>query len=267
MALMAIIEKHNPGSFTWIELGTTDQNAAKAFYTALFGWSVNDVDMGPAGVYTIFELEGRSVAAAYTQSAGEKSMGVPPHWNLYMAVESTDAAVERVKELGGSVVMGPFDVNQDGRMAVALDTTGASFCLWQARNNIGIGLAGVEGTLCWADVFAGHGEGSEAKSTQFYSDLFGYRIVHGDEGYTHLWNGEVPVGGVQNTSHVPPGVPPHWLIYILVNDCAAHTAKARELGGRVMVEPMEIEKTGYTSLIGDPQGAMFALFQPFPRQS
>ena len=89
----------------------------------------------------------------------------------------------------------------------------------------------------------------------------------GDEGYTHLWNGDVPVGGVQNTSHVPSGVPPHWLIYILVNDCAAHTAKARELGGRVMVEPMEIEKTGYTSLIGDPQGAMFALFQPFPRQS
>ena len=63
---MPNIEKHTPGSFCWIELGTTDQNAAKNFYGKLFGWEANDMPMGPNGVYTIFKLAGRDAAAGAT---------------------------------------------------------------------------------------------------------------------------------------------------------------------------------------------------------
>src|SRR3954466_6424277 len=63
---MAYIDKHPPGSFCWFELATTDQNAAKNFYTALFGWAVVDNPMGPEDFYSMFKLEGRDTAAAYT---------------------------------------------------------------------------------------------------------------------------------------------------------------------------------------------------------
>ncbi len=261
---MAIIESHNPGALTWLELATSDQNAAKSFYSTLFGWGIDDQDMGPAGVYTMFTVEGRNVAAAYTQSPQEAAM-VPPHWNLYIAVENADASAAKAVELGGTVVMGPFNAGEFGRMAVLVDPTGAAFCIWQAITNHGIGLSGVEGTLCWADVFAGHGESAEAKAATFYSALFGYEIVPGDGGYTHLKNGSEMIGGIQASAHVPPGVPPHWLAYILVGDCAVVTGKAAGLGAAVILPPMEIEKTGFMSVIKDPQGAMIALFQPFPR--
>jgi tRNA U38,U39,U40 pseudouridine synthase TruA len=63
---MPTITQHAPGAFCWPELGTTDQNAAKAFYSGLFGWTFRDTPMGPGVVYTIFQLDGRDAAALYT---------------------------------------------------------------------------------------------------------------------------------------------------------------------------------------------------------
>jgi uncharacterized protein len=61
---MKIIEQNPPGSFCWIELGTTDQNAAKKFYGSLFGWGVSDSPIGPGEVYSIFRLQNQDAAAA-----------------------------------------------------------------------------------------------------------------------------------------------------------------------------------------------------------
>ena len=55
---MPHIDKHPPGVFCWIELSTTDQNAAKSFYSSLFGWARQDFPMGPNDFYTMFQLEG-----------------------------------------------------------------------------------------------------------------------------------------------------------------------------------------------------------------
>ena len=71
---------HTPGSFCWFELGTTDQNAAKKFYPAIFGWDVNDNPMGPDEVYTIFKLQGLDASAAYTLHADQRAQGVPANW-------------------------------------------------------------------------------------------------------------------------------------------------------------------------------------------
>ena len=61
---MAIVEKHPAGSFNWIELSTSDQNAAKQFYSSLFGWTIVDSPMGEHGFYTMFKVDGLDVAAA-----------------------------------------------------------------------------------------------------------------------------------------------------------------------------------------------------------
>ena len=63
---MPNVDRHPPGAFCWIELGTTDQDAAKKFYGTLFGWEVKDLPMGPDDLYTMFRLQGRDAAAGYT---------------------------------------------------------------------------------------------------------------------------------------------------------------------------------------------------------
>ena len=105
---MPHIDSCTPGSFCWIELATSDQAAAKALYSGLFGWSSYDAPIGPEDFYTMFELEGRKVAAAYTLRGDEQSMGIPPHWNLYVGVKSADESAARAVELGGTLLAGPL---------------------------------------------------------------------------------------------------------------------------------------------------------------
>ncbi|HMD99160.1 MAG TPA: VOC family protein [Terriglobia bacterium] len=261
---MPNVEKHAPGSFCWIELGTTDQTAAKSFYSALFGWAVADMPMGPNDFYTIFKLEGRDAAAAYTLRPDQRSQGVPPHWMLYVAVENADAAAPRAAELGGTVLAPPFDVYDAGRMAVVQDPTGAHFCIWQAKNSIGIGIAGVDGTLCWADLSTP----DRARAGDFYSGLFGWQIAKEDEdpphAYWHIMNGEQGIGGLPPATQNNPNTPAHWMAHFLVSDCDATTAKAQQLGAAVYLTPMSIEGTGRMAILADPQGAVFAIFQPAP---
>jgi len=262
---MPQIEKHAPGSFCWIELGTTDQTAAKSFYSSLFGWVAADMPMGPSDFYTMFKLEGRDAAAAYTLRPDQRSHGVPPHWMLYVAVENADAAASRATELGGTVLAPPFDVYGAGRMAVVQDPTGATFCVWQAKDSTGIGIAGVDGTLCWADL----NTPDRARAGDFYSGLFGWQIMKEDENpshaYWHIMNGEVGIGGLPPATQINPNAPAHWMAYFLVSDCDATTAKAQQLGAAVYLAPMSIEGTGRMAVLADPQGAVFAIFQPAPR--
>jgi predicted enzyme related to lactoylglutathione lyase len=256
---MSIVEKHAPGSFAWIELATTDQNAAKAFYTSLLSWSFVDFPMGPAGVYTMFSLKDRSSGAAYTISAEELAQHIPPHWQLYIAVDSADETAKRATELGGKVVLGPFDVDTHGRMALIQDPTGAFFSIWQAKAHLGTGIQNEPGTLCWADL----NTKDSKKASDFYAGLFGWKIEPGQDGtgYLHIKNGEEFIGGIPPAEHQDPNAPPHWLQYILVSDCDASTEKARQLGAKIYMGPMTIEKVGRMTVLADPQGAVFSLFQ------
>jgi uncharacterized protein len=262
---MPRVEKHPAGSFCWIELATTDQNAAKSFYGSLFGWAANDMPMGPSDFYTMFRLEGRDAAAGYTLRPDQRSQGVPPHWMLYIAVEDADQAAQRAAELGGVVVAPAFDVFDAGRMAVLRDPTGAHFCVWQAKANTGIGITGVDGTLCWADL----NTPDRARAGGFYSSLFGWQIGKEDENpshdYWHLKNGEEFIGGMPPAAHRDPNAPAHWMAYFLVSDCDVASAKAQQLGAAVYVPPMSIEDEGRMAVLADPQGAVFAIFQPTRR--
>lgn len=257
---MPNIDKHPAGAFCWIELATTDQNAAKRFYGSLFGWAVNDMPMGPNDFYSMFQVDGRSAAAAYTMRAEQRSQGVRPHWMIYVAVDSADAAASKAGQLGGKVVSPPFDVFDVGRMAVMQDPTGAHFSVWQAKKHTGTGIAGVDGTLCWADLMTT----DQARAKQFYSGLFGWKIVAEEKdssGYLHIQNGEAFIGGIPPKEHVPPNAPPHWLAYFAVSDCDAAAAKAKQLGAKIHLAPKTMENVGRWAVVADPQGAAFALFQ------
>jgi predicted enzyme related to lactoylglutathione lyase len=260
---MAHVDKHSSGDFCWIELATTGQNAAKKFYSSLFGWVANDTPMGPDSFYTIFRLQGRDCAAGYTMGAQEQ--GVPPHWNLYIAVESADAAAEKAASLGGKVFAPPFDVMDAGRMSVLQDPTGAVFNVWQAKRNAGIGITGEAGALCWADLSTG----DPARAQKFYSELFGWEISPGEKdpsGYLHIKNRDHFIGGVPPAHVRDPHSPPHWLVYVYVADVDAAASKARELGATFHVPPMSVEGVGRMAIMADPQGAVSAMFKESPKR-
>lgn len=243
-----------------MELATSDQDAAKRFYGELFGWTAQEFPMGPDAVYTMFSLGGRLTGAMFTLGEPEQALGIPPHWQLYIGMDNADATARRAEELGATVVQAPFDVMSFGRMAVFQDPTGAYFSVWQARDHKGIGVYGENGALCWADLMTRDRE----RATDFYRGLFGWEFSVGKDkdpgGYLHIRNGEQFIGGMPPSETMPPGVPPHWMAYIQCADCESSTAKATELGGRVLMPPTIIEGQLRFSLVGDPQGAVFALF-------
>ena len=257
---MANIEKHLPGEFCWIELATSDQNAAKDFYTQIFGWTPKDAPIGPNDIYTIFQLQGRDAAAACTLRPEQTSMGVPPHWNLYVAVESAEPPPQKLHSLAAEFWRRPLMLScrPHGRPAGSHWRCHLTLASEKEFGNWNYEL---DGTLCWADLSTP----DQARAGQFYSDLFGWSVMKEDEdpahNYWHIKNGEDFIGGIPPASQNQPGVPPHWLPYFTVSDCDATSQKANQFGARLYMPPTDFEDIGRISVMADPQGATFAIFK------
>lgn len=254
---MPHIDSHTSGSFCWMELGTTDQAAAKRFYAGLFGWSADDHPMGPGMYYTMFHLDGQAVAGGY-QLDPKQHLGVPPNWTTYIQVDDADAAAERAQSLGGKLIVDPFDVYDLGRMAALQDPTGAYFCVWQPKAHKGSSVAGIPGTLCWNELATPDPE----RARDFYTQLFAWETYGGlESNYLHIKvNGE-DSGGILPLSAQGEGVPPHWMPYFLVADCDASADRARELGGEWCMPPTTMPNVGRFAVMKDPQGAVFSVIQ------
>ena len=261
---MSETQGHPPGAFCWADLSTPDTAGGKAFYTGLFGWTANDVLAGSEVVYTMFQAGGNDVGGMGAQPPDEKAAGVPAHWLLYFATADADASCAKAASLGGGVVAGPFDVMDVGRMAVLRDPAGAVFAVWQPKTHQGFGTTGEPGSPCWIELATPDAEGARS----FYTGLLGWQVRRSELAameYDEWLHGEKPVGGLMAmTGPEWKGVPPHWMAYLHVPDCDAAAAKVKELGGKVCVPPSDIPKVGRFSVVNDPQGATFSLFQPGP---
>jgi predicted enzyme related to lactoylglutathione lyase len=260
---MAEYSSHAPGTFCWPELATTDQKSAVSFYRSLFGWDVNEQPIGPTETYSIFQLRGKDVGAAYTMRAEERQHGAPPHWNAYVTVANADEAANRAKALGGTVLAPPFDVMDSGRMAILQDPTGAVFQIWQPKNHIGAKVMREPGAATWTELAT---RDPEAAKT-FYTSLFGWKektSTGGGMTYTEFSIGDTPFAGMMemNAQMVSMNVPPNWLTYFQVADVDATSNKATDLGATLAVPPMDIPNTGRFAVIQDPHGAVFAIYKP-----
>lgn len=254
---MPVRDQYDHGTPSWVDLNTTDPQAAKAFYAALFGWTVDDMPLPDGGVYSMLKLDGRDAAALSGMAPAQD--GVPPHWNTYITVDDVDAAAAKVAELGGSVHVPPFDVMDAGRMAVLQDPTGAFVCLWTAKEHIGAGVVGQPGALIWSELFTTDVDRAGA----FYARLLGWQpTVHPDHpGYTMFMNGEQGVAGMVAITEEMGPMPPSWLSYFGVADCDAVASKAVELGAALVMPPTDFPKVGRGATLRDPQGAVFAVVQ------
>jgi predicted enzyme related to lactoylglutathione lyase len=118
---------NEPGAISWNELNTRDPEGAKAFYGAVFGWSFEDAEFEGMGPYTTIKVADRPVGGMLDMT-GRVPDEVPAHWQVYFAVEDTDAAIKQVQARGGSVMFGPVDI-PPGRFAILADPFGASFAV------------------------------------------------------------------------------------------------------------------------------------------
>ena len=256
---MAIVTEHASGAPCWFELGTTNQSAAKDFYTKVFGWGVVDFPMGPNEFYTMFKLDGNDVGAAYTLSPKILEQGVPSHWNVYFATPDVDASTEKVKALGGTVIQPSFDVMDVGRMSICQDPGGAVFCLWQKKRHFGAGVIGQDNAVCWSELATR----DTAKARDFYTGLFGWETKGAANmaTYVEYYAGGQPRGGLLPMDDNWGNVPSHWGIYFQVADCDGTVAKIVELGGKVRHGPFDAPGVGRMAMMADPQGAGFSVIK------
>ena len=235
-----------PGTFSWAELVTSDADAAKGFYTSVFGWDYRDNPIGEGMVYSTALRDGKDVGALFASDQ-------PPHWNCYVTVESADASAARAAELGATVVAEPFDIFDVGRSAVIADPLGATLFLWEARASIGATLVNAPGAMAWNDLLTP----DPAQSARFYSELFGWTTVEvpGGHGYRVISNGARSNGGMMTLE--PGAGPPSWIPYFGHEDVERLVGEAPGLGGAVVVGPIPVP-SGKFALFTDPQGATFA---------
>jgi len=249
--------QYTPGTFSWADLATTDQPAARSFYSDLFGWSATENPVGEGSSYSMMSIDGKDVAAIATQPQQQRDAGAPPAWNSYITVESADQALERAKELGGTVHAPAFDVFEAGRMGVVQDPQGAFFMVWEPKAHIGASLVNAHGALSWDELAS-----SDMKaSAGFYSQLFGW-TVEPVEGMQFPYMTIKNAAG-RNNGGIRPTMdsePPNWLVYFGVDELKAVVSKVGELGGGTISGPMDIG-VGSIAVVRDPQGAVFALYQ------
>lgn len=256
---------HPPGLFGWVDLVTTDVEAAKAFYTGLLGWDTEDVPtpMGPA--YTMCSVGGKVVAGMGPQPPGMADQGVPSTWNSYVLVEDLDLTSEAVVNAGGSVVMPAMQIMTQGRMAMIADPSGAVCGLWEPRDHQGAEVFNVPGALTWNELETRHRD----EVLPFYEKVFGWRFEAGDdEAYRVIVldakeGDDKANGGVLDMpSEVPAEVPDFWAVYFLVEDVEGSVARISELGGSITVEPMTMAAGEFVGF-EDPTGA-FAFLAALP---
>lgn len=103
------------GKIVWTELMAPDPKAACAYYTAVAGWAIEEMDMGE-GPYFVASAGGEMVAGI--MGMDDMPEGVPPHWMSYIGVDDVDAACAAVKQSGGTVIREPWDIPTVGRIAI-----------------------------------------------------------------------------------------------------------------------------------------------------
>ena len=253
---MPEFQKHEPGTFCWAELSTTDIDAAVKLYPDLFGWEVQEQPLPDNGVYYLFAKDGKPVAGGSTQMPQEKEMGVPPHWNMYVAVEDAEQTAKKAESLGGTILAPAFDVMELGRMAVFSDPAGAVLSVWEAKQMAGAAVLREDGAMSWNEVMAADID----KAIEFYKQLFDWDTepFPGPQEYTIFKKGDEQIAGAMKVQ--TPDQPPAWMLHFGSPEVDVVADKVKSAGGQILMGPDDMPGVGRVTVAMDPQGAFFGAF-------
>ena len=248
-------DRYEAGVPCWLDLGSPDLAASRAFYGALFGWQAHVADEAHSG-YTVFTLAGREVAGLGPVPGTEHG----PAWVVCVSVDDADATAAAVVAAGGNVAMGPRDLADGGRLAAFHDAGGAWIQAWQPRRFVGARVTDEPGSFTWLELSTR----DQDASADFYRRVFGWSCRTVPMGFGPY--GVFSVGGteVAGMTTMPPGVPdyapPFWTPYFEVEDPDEVAGRCADLGGRVLQEAVDIE-AGRFALVADQFGASFGIIR------
>lgn len=245
--------KYTHGRFVWRELITSDLEASRRFYGELLNWKIEKAAAVPGMDYWECSAGDRKVAGMFEL----KMNGVPSHWGSYLSVPSVDAAVDAAKARGATVMNGPMDVPDVGRMATLCDPQGAVFSVYTdvKGDPTASGLPKL-GEFCWEQL----NTTDVAAAKDFYPAVTGWNVY--PFGPMEVFGlGPDMRDSAASFMAAPPGVHPHWLTYVLAGTLTDANARATRLGAKVMMERIEVPGVGAFSVIQDPVGAYIALFE------
>jgi uncharacterized protein len=237
----------------WVDMAAKDPAAARDFYSKLFGWNV-EVNPDPQyGGYGLARVGGNDAAGI----GGAMSADAPTAWSLYIGTDDIDALAQRVTDNGGTVVMAPFDVGDQGRMAVFQDPVGAFISAWQGARMGGFQTTG-SNAFGWADLNA---RGVD-RALPFYQAVFGWQLKPSgapDLPYTEFQvDGESIAGASEMDPNLPAAAPSHWMVYFTVDDVDTAHQAAVDAGAGSVVPPFDFPG-GRMAIVTDPQGATFGV--------
>jgi len=255
--------RHLPGTPCWVSLMAHRAGPARDFYGALFGWEFTP---GPEQLGSCYSLAGIGGLRVAGIGEGEPESQRPVSWTTMLAADDVDHAAESVRECGGTVGIGPLNVGEDGRLAVAVDPSGAVFGIWQGGLFGGTDATDVPGSVAWSELVTN----DSTLVGKFYEAVFGFAFErqgaagdgagHGDGEDRAVFS----VGGraLADVHGVGQGLSPdrgaHWMTTFAVEDVAATARLASRLGGRVLSAPHQGPR-GLTATVADPEGAAFSV--------
>lgn len=238
-----------PGrAHAWLEIATRTPDAATKFYTELFGWGTEIMDMGPEmGNYTMLSHNNHAWAGVMPLE-GPHAEGVPPHWAIYFNVDDVDAAAAKAASLGGQILAPAFDIEGVGRTALIQDPYGAVSYLFKSVNPKP--EESPEDPVAWMELYAGDKQGA----IDFYTQVMGWGTEHSTEmDYTMLSVDGRNFAGVM----AMPEVPPHWGVYFSSPNVDDTLAKVKAAGGDEIMAPFDVPTVGRICVQKDAEGAVF----------
>lgn len=247
------------GEFCWVELLTSDVEAAQSFYGEVMGWTSAESGLADRH-YRIFSQDGHGVAGLMLVPEEARAQGARPHWLSYISSENVDAGVEKVVASGGALWRAAETLPGVGRFAVVADPQGAAFALWTDLS----GQVHPEfppmspGRVGWHELYADDVE----RAFAFYAEQFGWTKGHaldmGPMGAYQLFaTGGPDVGGIMRRPEPAPR--PFWNTYFTAPALDAAIVRIEQGGGKIVNGPHEVPGGAWVVQAFDPQGAFFSL--------
>jgi predicted enzyme related to lactoylglutathione lyase len=238
-----------PGKFVWADLVTDDVPAARTFYTDLFGWTFQTI-----GTYTVMANLERPICGLF-QRPRPKEGSAQPRWFGYISMSSVSRTERTVTKLGGRVLFPAQEFPKRGEQAVFADPEGAVFGVVKSSSGDPEDMLAEPGDWIWIQLLSRDAQ----KAAEFYHSIAGYEIVGNtssnrlsdfvltSEGYARATIRTIPSANTQ--------VQPTWLPFVRVKNVEESLARAKQLGGKVLIEPKPELFEGKVAVIADPTGA------------
>lgn len=242
-----------PGQFSWINMLTPDTAQARDFFGTVLGWTYHELP----GMGHIVQVDGKEVGGLWDLHSPNTPPGTPPLIGVMVKVASADETAAKAAALGGQSKP-PFDIMDQGRMAVCTDPNGAEFDVWEARKGPGMAVdSNTHGAPSWFETLTSDTD----RVKKFYHALFGWESwtmpMPNGNNYTEFKLGEEYVAGMMAITPDMGAMKPHWGTYFTVKGVDEAIRVATTAGGSVFMPAMDIPKVGRLAGLKSPQGVMF----------